>query len=481
MQIRLSDDQVINIKENMIEKDIADVISETLDTAPLVKELARKTDFSAWEHQQDMDDKFAEELAEKYLENGEGAVHDYLFEQECDETAEEYLESNPSYGKEEIKKDILDFVKPITGAFANLDEDILVEDLYDDLEEKIFEAMYDRDDSDYKDIIPSHQTVDLTFIPDNNIYAFDDMYANHYDVVFSAETVIPDSKFIRILKFFNIAPSEFINEMKVRGIDLVHPYIPEETTDYRRSQIEEAALLWRAVLDVENDNIFNGNIGKLPLRNKYEIAEWNRTVALIRTVKDYDRPASLSMDELITTLDNASYGGVPMHYIRVPLKDVLSGKLDQPFITTNGGMTGVHDFINGSGYVNSPSGPILIDPSKGELRAKMPGYGIDSTYGIVGSYYKADIEPYTVSEYQRVKPNKWVHSIENDDGVRLVMVSCSAADGNDTAYMVRTFDEDHEPAGPLKDGDIYGSLEEAKSVGLEVIKTTWDTVAAPRF
>jgi len=468
MRLELTDGTNLEIDEDVGEEELATALADTSLVAEIVKKLGENSWFSTFSHDNDMDDTTSRTIVQAYLEDGRDGVYDLFDRENWLNDPRDHLD------KDDVKRALRPLVDKVIGQVDWLDEDELAECLFSELEESILEAMSDADKSTLEDAVPPHTKVELTFVPDLNVLAFDDMYTQHYDVVFSAETAIPDANLMRVFKFLNIAPSEFVAAAKELGIDLINPEIGDHVSEYRKSQIEENALRWRAVLDVENGT--NENISKLPLRSKYEIADWNNTVDLVKTAKDHDRPAAVSMDDLFTILDNATSGGVPVYVARYSLRDILAGKLEKPFMATRGGFVGIHDFINGSGYIEKPCGPVLIDPSKGELRAKIGRWSVDDVYGIVGSYYDADIEPFEVPDFQRVGKNKWLHVSE--DGRQAEIHLGKGGDGADE-YWLSTMNKDGDLDGPYSTSEVFSEFEDAKDSARKVLTEEWTQAPAP--
>lgn len=460
-------DTTVEVAAEDDEEAVATKLSELPAINSIARQVGETSGFAAFETENDMDQSVARELALAYAGNGdgEGGFSDLFVERGWDVDGDSYFRQ--AGVQDELEKKLAPAVDAIVEEFPDLDGDTVMSGLTEMLREECVQAMHDSDTSKPADAIPSHVTIELPFVPDGHLFAIDDMFTSHHDVVFSAETAIPDSNLIRVLKFFNISPREFVDEAARRGIDLTSGKADEGASDYRRRQAEENALRWRAVLDIGSGS--TENISRLPLNGKHEIAEWNRTVEMARTAKDHDRPASLSMDGLFTVLDNASYGGVAVYVCRVPLKEFVSGKYDRPFLAT-GGFVGVHDFINGSGYIETPDAPVLIDPSKGSYRISPGKDAVDDVYGIVGSYYRAETSPAEIPEWQRIEPGKWLRTA--DDG-RMAAITLSTARDGTLEYWVSTTDEHGAEAGPRETSEVFLTLEDAKGDGDRSLEAAW--------
>jgi len=463
----------VDVSERDTEEDVAAKIAALAPVVAIAKEVGASAYFRAFETFDGMSDSTAREIAARWLESrdGEGGIGDLFIENDwCQDGDAYFREGGP---KDELVSRLEAAVEAVTDAFEDLDADEIMEALVEALREDCVQAMYDNDASTPADAIPRHVTVELPFIPDYGDRGIEDLFTSHTDTVSGSETVIPDAALMRALKFFNVSPREFVEEAARRGIDLVSGEVGEGTSDYRRRQAEENALRWCAVLDVEAGS--TGNISRLPLRSQGEIADWNETVELARTAKDHDRPASLSMDSLFTVLDNATYGGVPCYVMRVPLKDLVAGKFDTPFLAT-GGFVGLHDFINGSGYIEAPDGPVLIDPSNGGFRVRESKDEVDDVYGIVHRYYEARVAPVEVSPWQRIREDMWLR--REGDGREAVVTRASAGDGTEE-FWIATADGEGEAAGPRAVAEAYLSLEEAKAEGDRALAEEWAASPAP--
>lgn len=467
MKIFIDDEVFIEVDEN----DTEETVVSKLSALPLISEIAKKVGkdsyFAAFPSDLLSGDG-SNEIAEAYLEGGRDAVIQHFIDEDWDAKPSDYYFE---ISKGEFKQKIDRILGDVLEEFDNLNGEEIKDELSDYFEDTIIDAMIESDDSKVEDCIPSHAKVDIVFIPDNHIYAWDDMYTHHWDVCFSAETALADSNMIRVLKFFNISPEEFIEEAKERGFDPSKPEISENISDYRRGQIEENALKWRAILEARG--IGKGHIRQLKLPSKYEMAEWNRTVDLARTCRDYDRPSSVSMDTLFTILDNASYGGVSAFVCRVPLTEVMNGVLDKPF-TAMKGLIGIHDFMNGSGYIDQPEAPILIDPKKGKFSIR----SVDDVYGIVPYYYNTEIQHVEVGPWIQNKPGKWLNI--DDDG-RFAEISRTLAEDGIEEFWVSTCDKDGDLAGPRETSEVFLDLGSAKADAEKALSEEWTADPSPQL
>lgn len=455
----------VEVQESPLVTDIANELAKTDLIKEIFKDVGKNSGFEAFPYENDISLETANDIAQAYFDGGIDRVHELY-------TDENWI-NHASYSN--IEYDLRSKLSGIIDTISDqLDirylDDLIFDALleHDDLREIMYDAMYEADTSTPEDSLPSHIKAEITFIPDNHLLAIDDMYPSHTGHSFSAEDARPSSSLMRILRFFNVSPAEFVDECKKRGWDPTIPDVDENMPDYRRKNIELDALTWKSILEISEGT--TNHIRELPLSDKYQINEWNSIVSLVKDGKDLDKPAVVDMDTLFTILDNATYGGVPCFSARVPVKDILNGALDKPFKVT-GGQIGVHDFINGSGYVDTLQGELTIDPSKGKISTS----SIDDVYGMVGSAYNVDITDAEVTGWVRAKENQWLKI----DGDRTVKIERSTSpDGNDK-FWVTTMNEFDEAAGPRATAEVLPSLEEAKADGDACLQEEWELTTAP--
>lgn len=464
-------DAYIDIEEGALPEDVAEAFAATEAGKALADKVGKASYFEAWPLEQDMDDGIAVEIAKTYAEGGIDAVMELAISQDWDSSVEDCYESST---KDDLERALRDFVETATDEADWIDGDELTEACCEALKDRLFDAMREGDTSTFEGSIPSHVRVETGFIPDYNALGVDDMHMSHWDVCFSAETAIPDSNLMRFLKFMNVAPSEFIETCRTRGFDPSKPSRGEGMSDYRWKQAEESAQWWRAILDAEAGR--DEEISKLLIQDEHAMAEWNSTVELVRTGKDYDRPTLVPMDDIFTMMTEASYGGVPVWAAKLPLRELLAGKFDKPF-TATGGVVGIHDFINGSGYLDVLRGEIRIDPATGGYRHSTAGrWSIDDVYGFVGSVWRAETGAWEKSEWVRNRPNGWTRSA--GDG-KYATVSLSKGDDGVDEYWVHTFDKDGAEAGPRTTAEVFADLDSAKADADEALAVEWEAAPKP--
>lgn len=420
--------------------------------------------FTHFEYDQyGLDGSTCRKLAAAYVEGGLDGLHEKFDTYTLERSPYEYYENVGA------KQDVSSFIdeiieqlkeqleeKGVTAVLSGIDDDeSLKEELQDSFKESVIEYMRQSDESDFTDAISPHDKVEVSFIPGYADLAVDDLFTAHHDNCFDPTTAYPDGNLMRILSFLNIAPSEFVKDVKeAYEIDLTEPQIEESYSEYRIKDEEQKAHLWRAILGVEAGR--NDEVASLQLNGDYEIRRWNDTVDAFKDKKDYDRPRVFERDGLITVMANASYGGVGAWVARLPLKDLLDGKFDEPFLA-RGGQVGIHDYINGSGYIEGPENPVLIDLSQGAFRAGRDERKdeVDDVYGFVASALEPKIEEYKKPDWHRAGPGRWIRQHEN---VTAEIVSASGRPSKGP-YAAMFKDQD----GELLDDqtESYETLEEA--------------------
>jgi len=399
-----------------------------------------------------MEGTTARTLGQYFLENGADALRERI----SDEYAQEIDFSELHKAIDQALDEVYDEVySAVAKEGIPLDRDLgdlLKEELSDDIQEWLSEF----DDTAPFDIIPNHARVEVAFVVDYGSLGIDDLQTQHIGHGSSIDTVMPNANFLRFLKLINMAPSEYIAACVKEGRDPSVPVIGEELDDYQARRIERLALEWQAVLDVERGT--SEAISKLPLSSEYAITEWNSRVDLINTIKDYDRPCAISDKDVVNIVENASYGGVATFVARVPLKDLISGVLTKPFMA-EGGFVGLHDFINGSGYIETPRAAVLIDPAVGQFFIQSTRKdAVDDVYGIVSSCYNIKMTPYEAPEWKHVGENKW----KNYKAEGFIEIVRTVADDNVEEFWVQSFDSEGNPAGSRETPEVFLDLDAAK-------------------
>lgn len=450
--------------ENLTVEGLAKAFAENEVVREAVKAAIKDQYFEAfpvWE----MENRTARKLGQIFLKEGADRLNDVIVTDYVSELDTHEL-------RNAIRSVLENAYQAVCDAVSETDIEVDLHDaVYDAMSDDIETWLSEHDRSKPFDIIPNRVEVEVAFALDYGSLGIDDLRTHHYDSISSIDTILPNANFLRFLKMINMAPSEYIAICAAEGRDPSVASYPENASDYRKKQIDAAVLQWQAVLDVERGT--SSAISKLPLQGEYEIAEWNSRVDLIRTIKDYDRPAALSSRDVVNIVDNATYGGVATFVARVPLKDLVAGKFAAPFLA-EGGFVGLHHFGKGSGHIETPQAPILIDPVAGRLFIQSAREdAIDDAYGIVSSYYRITTKPYEAPEWQRVGEAKWLR-LGEDAAVEITVRT--GGDGN-AEYWVQSFDGDGNPAGSRETPEVFMSFDAAKSEGAALLSSGMDSPA----
>lgn len=472
VKITLSTDPKIefDIAENSTEETVAEALAANKNAVEYAVKIARDSGYNRY--YSDGYSSFAEstlrDITNAYLSGDEGL--EYLTELLERDEYDHYYE----YVRKPILKDLLN---ELSDAFYDDDlrfdiEDI-VEQFLEEIKDDLFEAMCEKDESSFTDAIHHHETIEVSFIPHANLLSFDDLQTDYVSVCSGPETIYPNANFMRALQFFNISPSEFVSEAKQRGIDLLNPST-EHLSEFGQEGLFNLAHRWAAILDIEKGNTDYVKSLRLSDKYDYDIKDWNKVVDIVRYAKDFDRPAALSMDDLFTVLTEATQGGNPTFACRVSVRDILNGLLDKPFLA-KGGFTGIHNYSNGSGYIEVTSNEILIDPAKGRWATKFGRYTVDEVYGMVSKYYNISTTPYQEPTLQRVKNNLWL----SKPGEQMATVTRNISNDGIEEFLVHTYDNDMEPNGPREIPEHFSSLEEALADATAQINSEWRPSVRP--
>jgi len=108
--------------------------------------------------------------------------------------------------------------------------------------------------------------------------------------------------------------------------------------------------------------------------------------------RDTSRPAILTGNEVISVIENSYYHAIPMYHCFINVKDLFEFDPTSPMkmsSTKSGDVhVGLHEFVNGGGYMDTYKGEIVIPPDAvGFAGEDRWSYGIDKVYGLVKSYF----------------------------------------------------------------------------------------------
>jgi hypothetical protein len=354
------------------------------------------------------------------------------------------------------------------GQFSG-EEDTVKDTLEENLRQECMDAMEEADKTTFADRFGSHDKIELSFALDMNVLGFDDLQVQHIrEHQFDAWTADPNANLMRMFKMFNIDPVKFIEAMTEKyGQDPRVPFVEEKYKDqhYRVDEAEKVAAKWKRFDDIARFGA--SGVGSTDHLDTYEQREIREIISVARTFNDIDRPAAFDMDTLFLIMSEASYGGTPCYTARYPIADIIKGKLDHPFLAT-GGFVGIHNFSNGSGYVEIAKAEVLVNPAVGGFTAN----SIDGTYSIVGSYYDNTTREALNANWVHVETDSW----RTEETKDRTYAKIDRLDGGNS-YWVETF-VDGVSGGLYADMERFDSLQEAMDAGLRAISLTPEELEA---
>lgn len=427
--------------------------------------------FRAWERDGDIDQKTLDKVLGIALDDGVEAAEQYMIENNFDVNPSDYYRH--CEGREKTEK----FLKAFFEAFEEANG---IEEGYPDSEDfrnavleevgpVVEDKMCDTDKSKPSDFFGSRDEVKVAFIQGYGTRGYlDDIYSSHASNTCQSDTVKPDRDLMLQFKLLNISPVEFVEWYKEkRGHDLSNPELGEGVSDYERAQYLENAQAWRFVCAVyKGEDV-----------SEMEIPDWleygsraAQTADVVRSCRDLDRPSAVSIETLEQILDNSSYGGVGTWYGRVSAREVMEGGFEKSFVAT-GGQIGIHDFINGSGYVSSVENDVLIDLRDGKLvQEDRFSYGPESVYGFTRKATDTDTKPTTPPSCVRYNEDQWrtVESGENGLHIRIDRVGGAAERGH--VFHLSSVNAQNVQEGPMSDYELCGTLEEVKVFAADALK-----------
>jgi hypothetical protein len=360
--IEAFDEEVeFNLKRGISVNDYVDTVFKAFEK-PLTKLLGEFQLDRYYMHGNDtLSDESVMEVAERYIKTGnKDEAVEVLSDVFGDQNIYEALRSIES------DSDYEDFLEQVQENGVHLG--LKISEINDVIEERIEDDLEDMDESGPEDLI-QHEKVLIGYVPGLEGGYVEDIMVQSAGISSDPISIIPDRKFENLLKFLNMSSKDYKDMVRRRyDVDLESASDLTEGNDVRSYMAEEIAAQWRN-LSVDSDA---------------------------------SRAWTLDETEILTVLENATYGGVPIIAIRVPLKELLKTDLDQPIEISGvsdrkefGGMIGVHDFVNGSGYVDNFKGKTFITEGKrgNWILPEKTGYGFDKAYGFVLSYLDANIKP----------------------------------------------------------------------------------------
>lgn len=186
---------------------------------------------------------------------------------------------------------------------------------------------------------------------------------------------MPGPALASFFEFANLSKSEWLEHVRdIHGINLLDPASGAEKYPDHAGEFEKLAKGWASL-------------------------DWETKVYA---------PRLISVDEASTIIENASDSSTPTLFVKFPLfRFITEVDLNRPLELLPGikqcvGELGLHDFINGSGYVDSfVKVPISIEPGKGQWLASEKPRGFltgmrkvyDPTERHLSPVFKTNLKP----------------------------------------------------------------------------------------
>jgi hypothetical protein len=444
-----------DIKEGQDYAAIAQTLLSDETVKAALKEHAASFYFRSWDSDDRIEQATIDKVVAKALEEGVDAAIDYMIENHFDREPSLYYHNCD--GKESTRKVLSSFLTEYASTAEMDDDDVeeFEEAILEAAAEHVVEEMAEADKSQPHEIFSKNETARVAFVQGYGTVGYiDDIHTSHADTTCQSDTVMPDRNLMLQFKLMNVSPVEFVEYYKAKhGQDLREPEFGDGVSAYRRGQFIENAQAWRFACDVYEGRDVSAN----------QIPDWlsygNRSLEMadvIRGCRDLDRPSAVSLETLETILDNASYGGVATWYGRLNAREILQGCFENSFVA-EGGQIGVHDFVNGSGYLGSVERPVLIDMRDGKLVGDDRfRYNPESVYGFVQRALDTDTVGVKVSDWVRFAENSW-RCAANEEGVYAEIVRTG-----EFTFSVTTKDRVNGAAGGLDGALVAGTLDDAK-------------------
>ncbi|MDW9478846.1 hypothetical protein GOB57_09130 [Sinorhizobium meliloti] len=435
--------------------------------ATAVKEHAASFYFQAWDRDGDVDQRTIDKVIDIALDKGVDAAADYMVENNFD--------INPSayFYWCEGKKTTTALISSFIDAFAKengLEEDSTELESFRDtvlewVVETVEEQMADGDKSTPADFFKRGDEARVSFIQGYEKRGYiEDIFSAHADNTCQTDTVKPDRNLMLQFKLLNISPVEFVEYYKEkRGHDLANPTFGEGVSDYHRRQFLENAQAWRFACDVYK----GADVSEAELPDWLDYGNRAQEMAeVIRSCRDLDRPSAVSLETLETILDNATYGGVGTWYGRVSAKEVMQGQFGSSFVAT-GGQIGVHDFINGSGYLTGVEQEVLIDLRDGKLISDARFRdNPESVYGFTRRALDGETKGAKLSDWVRYGEGLWRSTTPTQDGAYAEISLVRVVDDERQLFAISTKDASNQE---LDRYEFSGTLEAAKAYGIDFL------------
>jgi hypothetical protein len=458
----------------------------------------------------------SEKFVDAYFSGGRDAVHQLIVDERWhNEVDDAYWENEKSNFEDRLRDALESLADAIVEASGDEDldateiVDALVEYLEEELRQNVWNAMIEQDSSKIEDCIPTHAKTEFIFVPDTAKLSPDDLTVDFVGNYLALDTIVPNLNFLRMLQFFNISVGEYMEAARAyidgiregekaaydaeypkklaaeqerranrdasrasAGTDPetydeppVAPHVPYPALDAGDSY----GQYWRAIEGIENGDVTEAS--KLELPYSYSREQWNAMVRKLSMGRDVSRPAALTMESLREIVENCGGSAdIPCFVMRAKIADILAGKFDGP-VLAEGGLIGLHDFMNGAGHLLKTDAPVLLDPATGSWSARIAGYSVDDVYGMVSKAYEASVEATSASSlWPMVRSDVYRH--ETMDGRTAEIFTQRDADG-EFEFWVTTYDLELEPAGPFETPEVWPTLTEAKAAAFESLLQDW--------
>lgn len=435
--------------------------------AAAVKEHAASFYFQAWDRDGDIDQRTIDKVIGIALDKGTDAAADYMVENDFDINPSEYFYAC------EGKKTTTALISGFIDAFAEengLEEDSaewesLRDTVLEWVVETVEEKMTETDKSTPADFFKRGDEARVSFIQGYEKRGdIEDIFSAHADNTCQSDTVKPDRNLMLQFKLFNISPVEFVEYYKEkRGHDLANPTFGEGVSDYHRRQFLENAQAWRFACAVYN----GADVSEIEIPDWLDYGSRAKEMAeVIRSCRDLDRPSAVSLETLETILDNATYGGVGTWYGRVNAREIMQGQFDTSFVAT-GGQIGVHDFINGSGYLTDVEKDVLIDLRDGKLVSdERFRNNPESVYGFTRRALDGETKGTKLGDWVRFGEGLWRSTAPTQDGVYAEIKLDRTVDAERKLFAISTKDASNQE---LDRYEFSGTLEAAKAYGIDYL------------
>lgn len=435
--------------------------------AAAIKDHAASFNFRAWDRDGDVDQQTINKVIDIALDKGADAAADYMTENDFDINPSEYFHVC------EGKKTTTALISSFVDAFA---EENGLEDGADEygrfreqllqwVVETVEEHMTNEDKSTPADFFKRGDEARVSFIQGYETRGYiEDISSAHADNICQSDTVKPDRNLMLQFKLFNISPVEFVEYYKEkRGHDLVNPTFGEGVSDYHRGQFLENAQAWRFACAVYN----GADVSDIEIPDWLDYGNRAQEMAeVIRSCRDLDRPSAVSLDTLETILDNATYGGVGTWYGRVSAKEIMQGQFDNSFVAT-GGQIGVHDFVNGSGYLTFVEKDVLIDLRDGKLVSdERFRDNPESVYGFTRRGLDCETKGVKLTDWVRFGEGQWRSTAPTQDGVYAEITLGRAVDDDRKFFVISTKDASNQE---LDRYEFSGTIESVQAYGIDFL------------